>query len=461
MNLAYKYPIIYWNCACLSVDSSAINGADFYNLVDDDIIDTDDVDGKKVQNKMDYAKLASALDKFRGICKIDLPDINESRLSFTPDVKDNSILYGLKGITRITEPVINEIMMYRPFTSLEDFVNKVTKKIVTKDKIINLIKCGAFNKIEGTENKEEILKKFIWSICDAKTKLTMQNANMLIDYNLFPVELEYNCDVYKLTKELRKHRDSNKIWYCGDRLDIPEYKIDTWRQIFKDAKIEVKELMIDGEPRRVMNSKSWDAFYENKMLPLKNYIKAHHDELLKKLNDTLFMNEYNKYCSGDNEQWELDSLNFYFAKHPLSKVIPQIIHETGIPIDRVQDIVEGAQDGEFFIKGKIIPKMKLYTIAGTVIDKDKVKGIVTIQCPTGVVNLKLYKDLFATFVAVDEENEQDSFFEKGTHLLITGIQRGATFVPKTYKSTGRKSILKINVDDEGNFAGLEEKVGLE
>ena len=105
--------------------------------------------------------------------------------------------------------------------------------------------------------------------------------------------------------------------------------------------------------------------------------------------------------------------------------------------------------------------MKLYTIAGTVIDKDKVKGLVTIQCPTGIVNLKLYKDLFATFVAVDEENEQDSFFEKGTHLLVTGIQRGATFVPKTYKSTGRKSILKINVDDEGNFAGLEEKVGLE
>ena len=81
MNLAYKYPIIYWNCACLSVDSSAINGADFYNLVDDDIIDTDDVDGKKVQNKMDYAKLASALDKSRGICKIDALD-NDSYTEF-------------------------------------------------------------------------------------------------------------------------------------------------------------------------------------------------------------------------------------------------------------------------------------------------------------------------------------------------------------------------------------------
>ena len=89
---------------------------------------------------MDYAKLAAALDKFRGICKIDLPDVNESRLSFTPDVKTNSILYGLKGISRVTEPVITEIMNNRPFNSLEDFLNKVTKRIVTKDKVINLIK---------------------------------------------------------------------------------------------------------------------------------------------------------------------------------------------------------------------------------------------------------------------------------------------------------------------------------
>ena len=463
MNLAYHYPIIYWNCACLSVDSSAINAADFYNLVDDDIVSIEETEGKKTQNKMDYAKLAAALDKFREHCQINLPDINESRLSFTPDVETNSILYGLKGITRITEPVINEIMMYRPFTSLEDFMNKVTKKIVTKDKVINLIKCGAFNRIEHTEDKEQILRKFIWSICDAKKRLTMQNANMLIDFNLFPQELSYNCEVYKLTKELRKHRDSNKIWYCGDRLDLNELtteKIELWKQIIRDSNIEIKELMIDGEPRHVISSKSWDNFYETKMSPLKSYLKEHHDEMLTALNNQLFANEYNKYCQGDNKQWELDSLNFYFAKHPLTKVIPQIINQTKIAVDRVQDIIEGAQDGEFFIKGKIIPRMKLFTIAGTVIDKDKVKGLVTIQCPTGVVNLKLYKDLFATFVAVDEDSDQDSFFEKGTHLLVTGIQRGATFVPKVYKNTGRKSILKINIDKNGNFINLEEKVGL-
>ena len=75
--------------------------------------------------------------------------------------------------------------------------------------------------------------------------------------------------------------------------------------------------------------------------------------------------------------------------------------------------------------------------------------------------LKLYKDLYSTFVAVDEESGQDSFFEKGIHLLVTGVQRGSTFVPKTYKNTGRKSVMKINIDNQNNFINLEEKVSVE
>lgn len=251
------------------------------------------------------------------------------------------------------------------------------------------------------------------------------------------------------------------MWYCVDRLTMPENKIERWRKIFRDSNVEGKELLIDGEPRKVISSSSWDAFYERQMSPLKTYLSKNKAALLEKMNNTAINGEFNKYCKGDNEQWELDSLNFYFAKHPLTKVIPQITAATNIYIHNVDEVVEGAQDGEFYIKGKIIPKMKLFVLAGTVIDKDKTKGLVTIQCPSGVVNLKLYKDLFATFVAVDEESDQDSFFNKGTHLLVTGIQRGATFVPKVYKNVGRKSIMKINVDENGNFKGLEEKAGLE
>lgn len=456
MNLAYKYPIIYWNTACLSVDSSAINAADFYNLIDDDIIDaSEETEGKKIANKMDYTKMASALDKFKRICNIELPDINNSRLSFTPDVKNNTILYGLKGICKVTDPAIEEIMLNRPFKSLDDFINKVTKKIVTKDKIINLIKCGAFNKIENKTTKE-ILKQYIWSICEPKKKLTLQNANMLIDLNLLPTELESNCDCYKLTKELRKHRDKNKIWYCGDRLSIPMDKLDSWKALIKESGVISQEVIIDNEPRKVIDSDRWDSFYESKMDKIRVYIKTNHDELLNKLNNTLFENEFNKYCSGDEKQWELDSINFFFNGHPLDKVIPQLSEAENIEItNNLDDIVEGAQDGNFVIKDKIIPRMKLYTIAGTVIDKDKVKGLVTVQCPAGVVNIKIYKDLFATLVQTTET--QDSFLEKGNHLLITGIQRGATFVPKVYKNLKRNAIMRIVVDENGNYIKLEEK----
>jgi hypothetical protein len=271
--------------------------------------------------------------------------------------------------------------------------------------------------------------------------------------DLLPDELAYECDVYKLTKELRKHRDSNKMWYCGDRLMIPDNKFDSWRQIIQDSKVEGEDLILAGEPRRVLNSKKWDVFYEQKMAAIKTYISKNHDVLLEKLNNTLFMNEYEKYCSGDDLQWELDSINFFFNGHPLETAIP----EMPIAIDRIENIVEDAQDGQFIIKGKIIPKMKLYTLAGTVIDRDTTKSTVTLQCPDGVITLKVFKSLFASYNKADAETGEESFFEKGVHLLVTGIQRGSTFVPKTYKNTGRHSIVRIILDKNNHFVGFDNK----
>ena len=456
MNLAYHYPIIYWNTACLSIDSSAVSAQDFYNLIDEDIVDVDNDETKKTQNKMDYAKLAAALDSFkRSGCNIQLPDINESRLGFTPDAKTNSILYGLKGITKVTDPAINEIMANRPFSSLNDFLSRITRRVVTKDKIINLIKCGAFDRVEN-KNRRQILEDYIWQECNPKKKLTMQNANMLIDMELLSdAGLEYQENVYKLTKELRKHRDENKLWYCGDRLFIPESRVESWRRIIKDSGVEIKEIMLGGEPRRVIASNDWDRFYEGQMAAIKSYIQKNHDALLERLNRRLFEDEFNKYCSGDELQWELDSINFFFSGHPLEGALEEKFPE--VVIDPIHTIVEGVTDGQFIIKGKIIPKMKLYTVAATVIDRDNTKAIVTVQAPDGVMSLKLYKGLYAEYNKTDEETGEETFFEKGTHLLITGIQRGSTFVPKTYKNLKRHSLLKLILDDNNKCIQIQQK----
>ena len=53
----------------------------------------------------------------------------------------------------------------------------------------------------------KILNDYIWKICEPKSKLTMQNMNMLIDLELLPKDLEYVSDVYKLTKELLTNKD--------------------------------------------------------------------------------------------------------------------------------------------------------------------------------------------------------------------------------------------------------------
>ena len=59
----------------------------------------------------------------------------------------------------------------------------------------------------------------------------------------------------------------------------------------------------------------------------------------------------------------------------------------------------------------------------------------------------------------DDENykpNEENFFEKGTHLAVTGVKRGDMFLPKVYKQTGLQEILKINLKD-GKFHSFKAK----
>lgn len=106
MNLAYYYPIIFWNTANLIVDSGAQfqvdedeeDNTDTTNI--DEILEEEEEEletGKaSVSN---YGKIASAIGKMqqRGI-RVLPPDINKSQFTYTPNVEENTIRYGLKGM---------------------------------------------------------------------------------------------------------------------------------------------------------------------------------------------------------------------------------------------------------------------------------------------------------------------------------------------------------------------------
>ena len=440
MNLSYFYPSIYWKTACLSVDAGAVNVEDFYNLVNTGILQLADEDDMREQTKVKYGQIAYSIIKFRQYGNVELPNISSSRFGFTPNEEHNSIMYGLRGIARIGEQIIRDIIINQPYTSVQDFVKKMTaadgKKLISKDKVINLIKAGAFDTIEN-KPREQILKEYVLSVADQKQKLNLMNFQMLIKLKMVPDTLNFTAKVYNFTKYIRTMR------FMGNYI-LDELGLSFYNENYDMTK--VKYLDKNGIDVAVINEKYWDNIYNTEMNKARKWIKDNHDELLYSLNKRLFDDEYKKYGSGDKLQWELDSLSFYYSGHPLKNI------QLPIEITPVSQLVENEFDGFWMIKGKRVPKYKLRSIIGTVVDKDKTNGFVTIQTPDdNIVEFKVYKQQFARFTHIisniDEEGNkdilEDSFFEKGTHLLITGILRGNIFIPKVYKDTGFESILKI------------------
>lgn len=455
MNLSYFYPSIYWKCACLSVDAGAINEEDYYNLVETGIMELTDDDDKREQNKVQYGKMAAAISRFREYVNIELPDINVARFGFTPDVKRNTIMFGLRGIARVGENIINEIILNRPYTSVNNFIAKMMtkdgKKLISKDKVVNLIKAGAFDNVEN-KPREEILRNYIMTTADLKKRLTLQNYAMLIKQGLMPAELDFSNRVYNFTKYIRTMR------YMGNYI-LDEIGYDFYAENYDLTK--VKQLVKDGQIVNVISETYWDSIYNKEMDKPRAYIKAHHDELLEKLNNNLFNEEYEKYSKGDLLRWELDSISFYYSGHPLSNVAEQLPCE----ITSVKDLKEDDFDGFWMIKGKRVPKYKIHTILGAVIDKDKTKGLVTLSTVDGIIDVKIYKQQFAklahTISDVDEDGNkvilEDSFFEKGTFLLLTGILKNNMFIPKVYKETGFDPILKVILTNDNKVDCLITK----
>lgn len=104
LNLAFKYPLIFWNTANLIVDSGSMNLSEEFLLYPDTEILTEDEedegDDKKVKNSStDYGRIATAIGKMkREGLKFTCPDINRSDITFVPDIENDTIIYGLKGM---------------------------------------------------------------------------------------------------------------------------------------------------------------------------------------------------------------------------------------------------------------------------------------------------------------------------------------------------------------------------
>lgn len=125
--------------------------------------------------------------------KVLSPKINESKMSFTAIPEKHEILFGFGAVKGIGESVITKIIEGQPYSSFEDFTEKVQDKTAT----IALIKANAF----PTSNRMKLMQRYAKSLFPVKefkpvTSLPTK-AKLLIDWDI-------NVDDFKIGKKTDK-----------------------------------------------------------------------------------------------------------------------------------------------------------------------------------------------------------------------------------------------------------------
>lgn len=417
MNVYNFYPPVYWNCACLTVNAAA---------------------DEEAGGSTDYAKIATAIGllKSKGH-EVDLLDINKSMFGFS--VNGDRILYGLKGVQNIGDDLALEIIRKRPYSSLVDFLGKISK--IDKRGVINLIKGGAFTNIEHAD-RVEVMTKYIKMTLGEKSKMTLQQVPTLIEKGLLMEEMDDMRRLFNFNRYLKQFKD-------GEDYILDKKSFDYYLDNFDEDKL-------DGDR---INQKVWDKMYGKAIEPLRKHLKDNHDYYINAVNQEAFDAEWNKYCKGGLSKWEMDALSFYYGKHELEnidKVRYGICEFKELP--DISNIV-----GYFKIGKNQYPKYELARISGTVLGKDKSKGIVYLLSPGGqVINVKMSKEEFASYdkqIKIDGKVAEKSWFERGNKLLITGHKRYDTFRMKLYKGMpGEKLYLITDIDEKGELELIASRI---
>lgn len=476
-NLYSFYPHIYWNAAVLSSEAGANSEEDFNDLIQkgymkpplkkrlqieqlradfmedySDELEPDELEPSFQEYLKDYlekdeqkleganrGKIATAISKFQRNFKIDGPDINISGFGFKPDQKHNTIACGLKIVSKIGDKLIAEIIEKRPYNSLVDFLDKVK---ISKDRVCLLIKAGCFRNIEKQETLD-LLYQYIEGIADTKKRLTLQNLQALIKNKLLPDSLLKEQQLAQWVKYIRRHKYGDDYYLLDQR--AYNYYINN----FEDE----SSMIADGS--HIIRKTSIETYYKKEMDTIRAYIKNNEPELLSKLNQQAIDTEWQKYGCTSVSEGEMQSMRIYMHGHPLSNV------DTKLILSDYDEIMKAEMEEPFIIKGKIIPKMKLHHIIGTVINKDKMKNVITLLMPSGVIDVKIWKNQFARYdkkeieiINGEKHTVQPSFFEPGTYLLVTGAVRGDNFIPKKYKNTQIDDvIMKISLMEDNKLMG--------
>lgn len=411
LHLNIEYHPIYWQTACLNVDAGTIDG-----------------------DSIDYAKIGSAIGKMQsqGV-QISLPDINTSRLIFTPVESENKILYGLGAIKNVNLNLAKTIIDNRPYNNFNHFLEKMCDtKIVTITPLISLVKAGVFDNFGERKN---IMKQAIEYITDTKDSYTLQSINKLIESKALQDRPELNLIL--LREELKKRvlrtettrglKGKHKIFKCVDMQLYDEYG-------YPDA-IEA----VTGNYYEI-NEKEFNKRFDKDMKDLKEWLKS--EEAVSRVNRYELNQMWIKHAPGTYSEWEMDSLTYYFNEHELSH-----LNKDKYGVVELKDLPETSKIVKYNKwNEREIPVYETCQIAGTVVGKNDDKHMVTLLTTDGIITVKYYGGAYSHYNKQIKESGtivSKSWFTRGNKLLVHGFKRGSQFVAKTYHDSFTKHTTKL------------------
>lgn len=429
LNLGYHYPIIYWNTACLIINAGANEELD---------------DNKSTQ----YGKIAKAIANFkqRSII-VDRPLINEAKFSFVPDEKNNRIIFSFKGLCGIGDDIARAIVEHQPYSSFEDFCKRmVDTKIIGTAKMIILIKAGCFNELDSTDRMETMKKFLSRNVFTPTDKLTMQQFNSALEYDIFPKEMEImirikNFKAYALHESfflkniIDEGKKVPKKGYHDRYFALDERGTEFLMEHFNTCIVGTKE---DGViiSEKLFN-KEWDALIQ----PLKDYMAL--PETLQLYNQKKLDSTMESYASGSLEQWDMESLSYYPDRHELWN-----LNEPKYGVVDYNSLSETPRVYQYItrrIRGEIkhTPKFQIVRLAGTVLDSDNNKHLVTLLTNHGVVTCKYNKGQYSYYnKRISEQTPagkkkvlEESWFKRGSKIIVCGYRREDQFVVTKYADT--------------------------
>lgn len=392
MNICQFYGSIYWQTACLNVDSG--------------------LSGKE-QKQVDYGKIAKAISNLpKGT--VAPPDVNRSDLKFTIDKTGdkNRILFGLYALSGISSKEIQAIVDNRPYNSFKSFV-KANTDAISQKKMVLLIKSGMFRSF--CEDTRQNMIAYVKYVVPKKEKLTTVALSKIDNY--VPEQYQKYTKLYQVKKALKSGLkvDSTLAQYFVNNVPL-EYDLE-------DGKI-------------VVDQKEFNKYFNKEITPLKDWLRT------KEALDIEVRVRRNKFwrenCSQTVENWFFETLNYYPYEHFLTKT------NLGTLFDfKSFNELPAVPQAKTLVGKKKYKIYETYEIAGSVVAKNNVKKTIDLLTPDGLAICKLGDDLFAKYnkVIKNDNIKESSWFERGTNLILLGTRIGNEFRVKRVKDA--TSVLKI------------------